>query len=151
MPTIKIYLDEKNFELTSFGSLWSVFFIQIDDVSFPCEDWWDNSSSILEMWICSIYEYLAGSIKNVTLYFMDGDFSIQLSNKNESSVLAKFIGPDETVYFSYTIDIYDFCKELLYASDKITHYISMDGNKILPPKMISLSNLVKNKLSNKRW
>lgn len=101
MNELRIILDEDTFQTTQLSSISSGFHVQIDNFSFPNEEWTDLSVSILEMWLEVINSYLLYSQNNAVLNFMEGDYEIRLCRESDYCSVASFVEPNgNTSYFT---------------------------------------------------
>lgn len=121
----KMKLIVENFEepLSPFP-IWSVVYVQVGNVSFPCQQWYDATTSILVMWINIISKLIAGVENEVTLNFMDGDYSIRLESHDGKQAVASFQEPDPQKVTHHTIDLIYFGRQLLAAVGKLKEHTS---------------------------
>lgn len=103
---------------------WSVIYVDINNTSFPSNQWWDCSLSIIAVWANNLQRLLYGSISHCTLYFMDGDYSINLSSIEPGKVVASFLDSDQRVSIQETINLVYFARQLLAAIGKIKDHYS---------------------------
>ena len=123
-------------------SLWSKIYVQINGEYFPDDQWWDATSSVLEMWTCNINRLISGCINTCLLNFMDGDYTIKLTSNAKGEALAECIGPHETVVLSEVIDLYYFSRQILaaveklkvfyadYPNAKVIQHLALEGDKL---------------------
>ena len=100
-------------------SLWSIVYVKIGDFCFPDDQWWDSTSDILYMWIEGIYRLVSGCTDCCVLDFMDGDFAIKLTSKNQCEAAAICTRPYGTVAFNGNVDLLHFARQLLSAVEKM--------------------------------
>lgn len=123
MQKVQIILDPCTIVITK-GIVSSSFYLQLTPIEFPCQSWVDLSSSILEMWLYSINKHLLGLEEKTILYFMDGEFSVELERINSRMSLARFVEPNGYIRHSESIDIIYFSRQILSATSKIIAYCS---------------------------
>lgn len=101
------------------SAIWGKIFIQINDSYFPDTQWWDAVSSILDMWIVELIEYIHNKSPECCLYFMDGPFMVKLSNINNSGyVLVSCKKESETILSNTTVPLSAFIDGVLTATNK---------------------------------
>ena len=80
MNSIDLYVD--NCEFYSGGqkweSVWGNIYFRMNDLCFPDSEWYDKVSSLLEMWMGAIIEFIQYDKRECTLHFMDGPFYIHI-------------------------------------------------------------------------
>lgn len=104
--------------------IWSVVYVQVEDISFPCQQWYDATTSILVMWINAVSKLIAGTESEVILNFMDGDYSIRLVTNDGKRAAAFFYGPDSQIVSHNTIDLRYFGRQILSAVGKLRKHTS---------------------------
>lgn len=115
MNTMQLHINSLEFDdaITDIESIWGKIYIEIDGVYFPDEDWFDVVSSVLDMWMNSIIEFIVEKKEQCTLYFMDGPYEIQLCayEKNNISIICK--EQDGEMYVNEIVDFNMFVNMLL--------------------------------------
>lgn len=119
MNELRIILDEDNFQTTQLSSISSGFHVQIDNFSFPNEEWTDLSVSILEMWLEVINSYLLYSQNNAVLNFMEGDYEIRLCRESDYCSVASFVEPNGNTSYFTILDSLCLARELLEVTSKV--------------------------------
>ena len=104
--------------------IWSVVYVQVENVSFPSQHWYDATTSILVMWINSVSRLIARAESEATLNFMDGDYSIKLESHDGKQATASFQEPDKKIATHITIDLLYFGRQLLAAVGKLKEHTS---------------------------
>lgn len=98
-------------------SVWGTICVQIGDVFFPDEDWDDVLSSVLDMWLSAICDFIELSKQECILDFMDGPYRIVLHRKS-GKVEAVF---ENDLHFNRCvfpeIDVSIFAKSLYVAAN----------------------------------
>lgn len=120
----KMRLIVQNFEeYRERFALWSELWVETDALSFPCPNWTDATTSVLEMWLTGMAGLLNGSASIATLHFMDGDYCIHLEKQSGSAAKATLTGPKDEMVAELTVDLLYFARQLLAAVGKLTqHY-----------------------------
>ena len=59
--------------------VWGEIYVELNNSYFPSEDWYDITSSILDMWIPSVIDFVCKNKDHCELYFMDGPHKVCLS------------------------------------------------------------------------
>ena len=124
--------------------IWSKIYVEVDGIFFPDFEWWDATSSILEMWIENVIDLMNGYFDSCVLYFMDGDYSIKLTRKNNDEAVAVCIAPQSKLVISSNITLSSLGHQLLLAGEKI---INVYSDQLETSFVNNLSNKV-NKLRN---
>lgn len=113
-------------------SPWSIIYITLNKQAFPDNLWWDVSSSILEMWARNLNLLVSKREKHCVLYFMDGDYRIELTLTGSKEALATCLNPKNEVVISDTIDLLHFARQLLAAIGKIQkQYFNYSNSRTL--------------------
>lgn len=120
MNKIHICIDDYENYREKFA-LWSTFCIITNGSYFPSEGWYDATSSILSMWTENMSNYIAGSIDKVELFFMDGDFSIQIVKESDFSSTAILTDPSGICKKIEHLDVVHFCRQLLSACGRFSN------------------------------
>lgn len=111
--------------------LWSVIYVKIADVCFPDDKWWDATSSVIDMWIGSVYSLLCGSIDRCSLSFMDGDYTIDIVRTEKHIMrVTWFHGNTKVAYFE-EVDLLYFVRQLLAVTTQILNYEKQAGNSAI--------------------
>lgn len=118
MNKLRIILDEENFHISQLNSMTSGFYVQIDNFSFPSEQWIDLSVSIIEMWLAVINKHLLCTQNDSVLNFMEGDYEIRLRRETDFCAFAFFVGPNGSISYSTAIDSLYLARQVLSVSSK---------------------------------
>lgn len=124
MEKVRIIIDEQTLELTrleltQWYTISGVIYVQLGDFMFPSKRWDDLCASILAMWLEAVGRHLLGREDMAILYFMDGDYSLELTYQNPQQSLMRFMGPNEVCMLESEIDIRYFARQMLAATAKI--------------------------------
>ena len=101
--------------------LWSTIYLQMGEWCYPCDNWTDSTSAILEMWINSVI-MMMGAINSVTLYFMDGAYAVKLVKQSTSVAEASFLNSNGEVLCTESIDLFYFIRQLLAAVGRMSYH-----------------------------
>ena len=105
--------------LSSTFPLWSKIYVTLDDIDFPSEHWYDATSSILEMWIHQVNSLICGSQRHAKLFFMDGDYYIDILAHNRICATIQCVNPGGIPIIYENIDLIYFGRQLLAAVGNI--------------------------------
>lgn len=120
---------------------WSKIYIEIEGNAFPDEQWWDDSSSILQMWAQNIVKLLTGIESHCSLYFMDGDYYIELTLIEAPKVMCKCFNPDGDVRINEE-DLLHFSRQILSAIGKLQQkYDNFSDNQTMQNLSYEAQNL----------
>lgn len=110
------------------GGDWSVspyqaagaFYLQHDELFFPCENWNDLPVAILEGWCEEIATSLAEN-ETIDLWFLDGDYMVRLFPCSEDMFRIEFVEDkgleSERIVDTFDIEAKIFLQEVLDALD----------------------------------
>ena len=116
----KLHLVVLDFENYRKGfPLWSVIYVKIDDKCFPDDQWWDATSSILEMWANNLASFLCECEDSCTLDFMDGDYTIRIERTASKHIKATFKKTSSIVLCCDSIDLVYFIRQILSAAERL--------------------------------
>lgn len=134
------------------GRDWSVstyqvagaFYLQHDDLFFPCENWNDLPVAMLEGW-CNEIPISVAENEAVDLWFLDGDYTVLLSRCSEKKLHIELI-EDKGLESERIVDTFDveatvFLQEILSALDACIAFEEERGQnaeKLLAEKEIIL-------------
>lgn len=119
MKKTHIILDETNLQISRLNSVSSGYYVQLDDITFPSEQWIDLSASVMEMWLLEMNNHFLSVQPVSILCFMDGDYEIHLQRISNHCSAANLIGPDGKVFHSANIDSLYLARQILSASSKL--------------------------------
>lgn len=97
--------------------LGSVYYIQIGIESFPSDCWTDLTTSVMSMWAENLSKMLLGIDSQITLFFMDGDYSIGLQKNEQSCAVMYCYGPNNIVMHKAYVDLLYFSRQLISAAN----------------------------------
>ena len=126
MSKIRIILNEKNMQISQLNTISSGFYVHLDTVSFPSEQWIDLCASVLEMWLSEIDKHLVGVQPVSTLSFMDGDYEIRLHRIGNFCSEASFVEPNGNVSYCANVDSLQLARQVLSASSKLINTLPED-------------------------
>lgn len=105
-------------------ALWGIICVNMRDQYFPDEQWRDATSSILQMWVPNITRLVNGVTDKCTLYFMDGDYRIELLILQRGRVYVECIASGKSVLIESTVDLFHFARQILSAVERMKIYYS---------------------------
>ena len=123
--------------------LWSIIHIEVSNEYFPDDQWWDATSSVLEIWMDNLISFIYGSIDFCTLDFLDGDYSINLHKKTQWEAVAICLAPNDKVIVSESIDLLYFARQVLSAVEKIKIFYSEYKNSNIIKSLSNKANLLR--------
>ena len=126
MSKIRIILNEKNIQISQLNTISSGFYVHLDTVSFPSEQWIDLSASVLGMWLSEINKHLVGVQPDSILSFMDGDYEIRLHRIDNLCSVASFVEPNGNISYSANIVSLQLARQVLSASSKLINTLPED-------------------------
>lgn len=96
--------------------IWGEIFVEVNGHFFPNEDWYDAVSSILDMWLPNLIDFMRAKNKQCELYFMDGPHRIRLDWGHSQEVnLSMFSDDKENA--TTTCDINEFINSIVSCVD----------------------------------
>lgn len=96
--------------------LWGEIYVEANGCFFPSENWYDAVSSILDMWLPSIMDFMCSKDTECELYFMDGPHKLRLEWVSANIIHISMLSNDQKEAIS-TCCIYDFLKEIIMHVD----------------------------------
>lgn len=93
--------------------IWGTICVDCDEFYFPGEEWQDAVSSLLDMWLSEIIQYVNTGCDRCELDFMDGPFAIYLNRGSKDNVCVTLIKRPDEVYSEFSTSLQAFAKELL--------------------------------------
>lgn len=121
----------------------SGFYVQIDNFSFPSEQWIDLSVSIIEMWLAVVNKHLLYAQNDSVLNFMEGDYEIRLRRETNYSSFAFFVEPNGSISHSTTIDSLYLARQLLSVSSKTMKLLQEHTNTYQMKKLKELTSALR--------
>ena len=116
----KLQLLVRDFEKYRDGfPLWSIMYVKINNSCFPDDQWWDATSSVLEMWASTLVAFAQGYEDSCILDFMDGDYAIRLERLDTECIKAEFQKSGNTISRFDSIDLLHFIRQVLSATEKL--------------------------------
>lgn len=143
MNKLRIILDEENFQISQLNSVSSGFYVQIDNFSFPSEQWIDLSVSIVEMWLAVVNKHLLYAQNDSVLNFMEGDYEIRLRKETNYCSFAFFVEPNGSISHSTTIDSLYLARQLLSVSSKTMKLLQEHTNTYHMKKLKELTSALR--------
>ena len=125
MKKIKIIINTETLAINKLHQITSDFCVCFDGIFFPCECWNDLCASVLAMWLTSVNNYLLGYEDSTTLFFMDGDYSIQFVRQSDKESKVFFWEASKRCTGGNIVDVQYFCRQLLATSSKIINHVPM--------------------------
>lgn len=114
MGTLQLHINslDDNISLTKNSmQIWGRIHVELDGCCFPDEDWNDVISSIFDMWIPTIVDFLHSGKSSCELYFMDGPYRMCLKWISTSEVKISMFGGNSEVTAN-TCNIIDFLEAI---------------------------------------
>ena len=150
MNKMRICVDDQTLEMNDFHRISSNICVQIDNFSFPSENWFDITGSVISIWLISTNKHLLRYEETTELFFMDGDFSIRLVRQNARCSTAYFLDSNNVCIQKSAIDIQYWSRQLLAVSAKIINHFPQYSSE---PSIIELkrqSSILKSTLHRLR-
>lgn len=126
----KIILSDDFLELptNSSDAFCTTFYVQIDDVCFPCDQWTDFTKSILSTWMENlIRNYKGYKSRKYCLYFMDGPFRIDvIQNGGELLLQGINFRKQPRIEFEASCSYEELLKELVKAFNHLEKIVFMN-------------------------
>ena len=97
-------------------SIWGKINIQIDNIYYPDNEWYDAVSSILDMWTAELVEYISTKKDECYLNFMDGPFYIKLTKMKDTDRVTVTCKNQDGAVFDTSICCFELIQEILTAS-----------------------------------
>lgn len=140
----KMKLIVGNFEHTSSPiPIWSEIYVQMEDIAFPCQQWYDATTSILTMWINAVSKLMTGVEHSITLDFMDGDYFIRLEMYDNKQTVASFYGPNSQLVLHNTIDLLYWGRQLLSAVGKVVELFGVSSKHRAVQEVITTAEVLR--------
>lgn len=102
-----------------------------DNTSFPHIEWTDFTLIIIYWWLARCRELLNGSVRESEFLFMDGPYSILLSNKKKNILNVCFIHGEKTVGTS-VITLRNLADQLIEHAIELIKYC--DQHNFISPE-----------------
>ena len=93
----------------------SVFYLQVDSKSFPCEGWTDFTYPLLNIWCEALLRMPTCDNAKCELPFMDGPFWLEVERQGEELFFTGKTSRKTPVFFSFQCKQAQFFSELLRA------------------------------------
>ena len=87
MEQLQLYLDDLKQTVSGVDG---VLCFTAEDLYFPCEDWREPVSVVLERWIPSFLSFVQDHTDGCLLEFMDGPYCMKLSRIDSGAVTVSF-------------------------------------------------------------
>lgn len=123
MSTIK--LDIKSIEgdaeqCRSGMPIWGKIYLETNDCIFPSKDWYDAVSSILDMWLSVMVDFVRMGGNSCELYFIDGPYKIRIDRVSGGEISVAMFNASKKVAIN-TCCFNDFLETLLNSADTFCH------------------------------
>lgn len=105
--------DSGNSTSTADFPIWGTIYVECDDFHFPVEEWHDAVSSLFDMWLSEIIQYVNTGCDRCELDFMDGPFVICLNRLPKDYVCVSLIERPGKVHRKFSVLLEVLVKELL--------------------------------------
>jgi len=93
--------------------IWGTMCVEYDAYCFPGVEWHDAVSSLLDMWLSEIIQFINTDSDRCELDFMDGPFVIYLNREPKNCVCVSLIKRPAEEYRKFSVPLKLFVKELL--------------------------------------
>ena len=87
MPLSEIAVCVETADLEKRSNVTGPIWLDIDGVSFPSKNWTDFPVIVLGWWLSNLRPLVEGSVDKVECPFMDGPYSLEVSEKDNGSWL----------------------------------------------------------------
>lgn len=132
MKKFTIHVDSdsyiwENGKVDDFGKI----YIQLNDYSFPDENWTDFGRTIVAWWMQSFRKLLNEEETKVKCDFMDGSYRFDITVINPKSWKFEFIkerAESEEIWQAGEVDVDQATENLLEAAEKIVQLYEREGN-----------------------
>ena len=134
----KIIMDFDNLEdsaQTTNFSVWGNAYVEHDGFFFPNKEWYDVTSSLLDMWLSEISNFFSGNCDNCELYFMDGPFLIYLTQLSKNYVCISLIERPGKVQREFSIPAEVLVEELMQCAKLFLTKCTAQSSKIVETKL----------------
>ena len=125
---------EDSAQTTNF-SVWGNAYVEHDGFFFPNKEWYDVTSSLLDMWLSEISNFFSGNCDNCELYFMDGPFLIYLTQLSENYVCISLIERPGKVQREFSIPAEVLVEELMQCAKLFLTKCTAQSSKIVETKL----------------
>lgn len=122
MKKIHVIIEDTSLKLTSHHAITSVLYVESEYSSFPCKGWTELSSSVLDMWLSCLTEFLLYSLNETFLFFMDGPYMLKLTRISSRTARIEMIECGNVLLFDTVIDLSYFCGQVLSAAEVIRFF-----------------------------
>lgn len=105
-------------------TVWGEIYLEKEGYFFPERKWNDAVSSILDMWLSAICEFVMDNEDRCDLYFMDGPFMIRLNRLTGGLLNMSLIERTCTactVWKQFTVLLFDLVDGILCAADSFVN------------------------------
>lgn len=112
-------------EFDAFSSkfpLWSKIYVTLGEVAFPSTNWFDATSSVLEMWMDQVIGLICGTTTHAQLHFMDGAYYIDIVAHSSERATVRCIDSLGVEVAHDDINLLQFGRQLLSAVSVVTSF-----------------------------
>lgn len=89
------------------GRIFGTIYFHADEYAFPCVDWTDFTEEVLTMWANELLNRNNRHYSHFTLYFMDGDYWLDVCKDNKMHLTVKCMDNNTSVH-EFECDYFDF-------------------------------------------
>lgn len=146
MTKVRVIIDNLLLEESAPNTIVSVLYIGNADICFPSHKWIELSSSVLDMWLSTLADFLVSSKVYAVLHFMDGPYSLRITRTSENRFQLEMIDIHNTIAVLEAIDIMYFCRQVLSASERIRCYAEITNKERLQASLSEKISKLKNAL-----
>ena len=144
MDRFEIFIsDDYGISCTNSNMIDLNIYIKINGIAFPSENWTDLAISVLGMWSESIIHSEKQATANLSFYFMEGLYWLELQ-KEDTYLIGNAFSNGEKVdsispfHFRYA----DVCQELLRAWDRVDRFVFDERSGLEQSVMDAASNTI---------
>lgn len=103
--------------------IFGTFYISINDFYFPCHEWTDLITSVLDGWLFNTLTLLDSSVDSINFFFMDGPYYFNVSKINKEFIHIKFWDHEKLITKEPIINsFYNFCEQLLKVTHRVLYF-----------------------------
>lgn len=110
-------IDFKDTISAETSSIWGEIHVQINGFCFPDAEWYDVLSSLLDMWLFEILDFIYNKKTQCMLYFMDGPYAIQIQTSPDNQIFLLHYEHGDGTFVNTTVNSYDFLCSFLNCAN----------------------------------
>ena len=127
--------------------VWGEIYVELNNSYFPSKGWYDITSSILDMWIPSIINFICKNNDQCELYFMDGPHKICLSWFSQQEIKISTFR-DNIEEITDICDVSSFLESFVRGLDSFINQcndanVNLVSGRVLP-RIVSTTKELKN-------